>query len=326
MSLTSVDALTSLDAFLDLLDGVDVASDYAPDGGAAQLIPHEDKCDRYVFDYAYTSSNKHASSGQHPDAEPNLQVKLAEGTGASEVQPLAVAHLRTTVEGGPNPGLQRDTPQPAVAKETHTTTEVYSNTGPRKKRKLWRQYGKKILRDKESDEQVMRWYLRCGVEGCTVKKVVERKVGQTNEEAKVTINGIHSHPVDSIGKISTAPGGRTNANGIEPKPIPPMNTKLAHSVSASKPAFVLADATKPDCPILFASPAFTQLTGYSLAECVGRNCRFLQGRHTNRVAVAQIRHACEHGEEIQMILLNYKKDGTPFWNLLHITPDRKSVV
>jgi len=102
--------------------------------------------------------------------------------------------------------------------------------------------------------------------------------------------------------------------------VPPRNKTLSNDIRDSSPHFVISDPSKPDCPIIFASPGFCRLTGYSLGECVGRNCRFLQGKDSNPNAIRQISMACATQKEIRVIILNYKKNGQPFWNLLHITP------
>ncbi|MAT16028.1 MAG: hypothetical protein CMJ46_12250 [Planctomyces sp.] len=84
----------------------------------------------------------------------------------------------------------------------------------------------------------------------------------------------------------------------------------------------IADAQLPDMPIIYANDAFFQLTGYSTAEVIGRNCRFLQGSGTNPATVQQIRDAIRNGRETTVEILNYRKDGTSFWNRLGITPIR----
>ncbi|KAF2283363.1 hypothetical protein GH714_003556 [Hevea brasiliensis] len=80
------------------------------------------------------------------------------------------------------------------------------------------------------------------------------------------------------------------------------------------------DATKPDYPIMYASAGFFKMTGYTSKEVIGRNCRFLQGAGTDPEDVAKIREALRAGNSYCGRLLNYKKDGTPFWNLLTIAP------
>jgi len=73
-----------------------------------------------------------------------------------------------------------------------------------------------------------------------------------------------------------------------------------------------------DNPLIYTNPAFWRLTGYQLDEVVGRNCRFLQGADTNPQAIAQIRRAIAERKEFKTTLLNYRKDGQPFWNELRI--------
>ncbi len=75
-------------------------------------------------------------------------------------------------------------------------------------------------------------------------------------------------------------------------------------------------------PIVYANRGFLQLTGYDHDEVIGRNCRFLQGEDTSRKSVALIREALAREEPIRTTLLNYRKDGTPFFNDLQITPVR----
>ena len=85
-------------------------------------------------------------------------------------------------------------------------------------------------------------------------------------------------------------------------------------------ATCLVDATEPDLPLAYVNPAFEELTGYPAAEVLGRNCRFLQGEHTDPRAVAEIRGALARGEGCRVTLLNHRRDGSPFWNELTITP------
>jgi phototropin len=86
--------------------------------------------------------------------------------------------------------------------------------------------------------------------------------------------------------------------------------------------FVLTDPAKADNPIVWASDGFVNVTKYSRNEIIPRNCRFLQGRHTDRGSVKRLRKAIEAREENVELLLNERKDGEPFWNLLYTTPLR----
>ncbi|MFC6852291.1 SpoIIE family protein phosphatase [Aquipuribacter hungaricus] len=92
------------------------------------------------------------------------------------------------------------------------------------------------------------------------------------------------------------------------------------AVLATGLAFTVADARAADQPLVWVNPAFTASTGYSFEEAVGRNCRFLQGSATDPATVAAIRAALDAGEGITTSLLNYRKDGTAFWNQLSVNP------
>ena len=83
---------------------------------------------------------------------------------------------------------------------------------------------------------------------------------------------------------------------------------------------VITDARRTDKPIVLANHAFLELTGYSAAEVSGRNCRFLQGEATSRVALAEVRAAITEEREVSVELLNYRKNGSTFWNRLHLSP------
>nr|AML79211.1 putative LOV domain-containing protein [Synsepalum dulcificum] len=102
--------------------------------------------------------------------------------------------------------------------------------------------------------------------------------------------------------------------------FPKMTEDLKDALSSFQQTFVVADAVKPDNPILYASTGFFKMTGYSSKEVIGRNCRFLQGAGTDPEEVGKIREALGSGSNYCGRLLNYKKDGTPFWNLLTIAP------
>jgi PAS domain S-box-containing protein len=85
---------------------------------------------------------------------------------------------------------------------------------------------------------------------------------------------------------------------------------------------VIADATGPNNPIILANKSFLDLTGYSSSEVIGKDCRFLQGAGTSEAAIAEIRSGLAQGREVDVELINYRKDGSSFWNQLHISPIR----
>lgn len=83
---------------------------------------------------------------------------------------------------------------------------------------------------------------------------------------------------------------------------------------------VFSDPSLPDNPMIFVSDEFEAQTGYSPAEAVGRNCRFLQGPDTDPDAIQAIRHALRAQTRFTIDILNYRKDGTAFMNRLRIRP------
>tara|TARA_A100001037_G_scaffold270904_1_gene266082 strand:- start:246 stop:665 length:420 start_codon:yes stop_codon:yes gene_type:complete len=83
---------------------------------------------------------------------------------------------------------------------------------------------------------------------------------------------------------------------------------------------VITDPARSDNPMIFVSDEFENQTGYSPEESLGRNCRFLQGPATDPKALEAIRRALKEQSEITIDILNYKKDGTTFWNRLRIRP------
>lgn len=92
------------------------------------------------------------------------------------------------------------------------------------------------------------------------------------------------------------------------------------AVLASSNGIIIADARLPDLPIIYVNPAFESITGYTAAEVIGKNCRFLQGAETNQLALEELRIALRQGKDCSVILHNYRKDGSPFWNELNISP------
>ena len=92
------------------------------------------------------------------------------------------------------------------------------------------------------------------------------------------------------------------------------------AVQMSRMPMCLTDPYGDDNPIIFCNQAFEQLTGYSQAEILGRNCRFLQGTDTDREAVKGISASLAAGHDVHTELVNYRKDGGTFWNALFISP------
>lgn len=100
------------------------------------------------------------------------------------------------------------------------------------------------------------------------------------------------------------------------------------ALKSANNGIVITDALKPDNPIIYCNPAFIKLTGYSKEEILNKNCRFLQSDDRQQEAINKLKNAIKNGNNCQVTLRNYKKDGTLFWNNLSITPiiNKKGIV
>ncbi|MEQ9637494.1 MAG: PAS domain-containing protein [Devosia marina] len=94
------------------------------------------------------------------------------------------------------------------------------------------------------------------------------------------------------------------------------DSKLDLSVQA----LTLSDVRTPDAPLVYVNRGFEKMTGYQRDDVIGRNCRFLQGTDTSPAAVEQMRAAIAKGESLLIDVLNYHRNGTPFWNRLSLEP------
>lgn len=97
---------------------------------------------------------------------------------------------------------------------------------------------------------------------------------------------------------------------------------LERGIEASSNGITIADATRPGFPLIYINPAFERITGYGREDILNHNCWALQGADTSKDAVLDIREALKDFREVHTSILNYRKDGTPFWNDLYIAPVR----
>jgi len=92
------------------------------------------------------------------------------------------------------------------------------------------------------------------------------------------------------------------------------------AVEMTRMPMLITDPRQPDDPIVFVNGAFIDLTGYRQEDLLGKNCRLLQGADTDRATVDEVRRALSEQRAVAVDILNYKADGTPFWNALFIGP------
>lgn len=94
----------------------------------------------------------------------------------------------------------------------------------------------------------------------------------------------------------------------------------SRTLDYSNQGFVITDPNQPDNPVIDVNNAFIKMTGYELSEIIGRNCRFLQADDQDQAGITEIRDAIANRSSCSVLLRNYRKDGTMFWNELNVSP------
>jgi len=187
-----------------------------------------------------------------------------------------------------------------------------------------------MVKGKKGSVPVERSYYKCTVPNCPVKRFVERAPFQGEQECDISIQGVHNHPVQDDEPTARQVDSWqwkecTNTNKASQKDlasqssIPELDYMLCHHQLPLSAVMCVCDVS-PAKLITWVSPAYEQLTGYNFQELRGKSCSILQGPSTDKEAIAQLRHKFSLQQHARQILLNYKKDQTPFWNLMNIWP------
>jgi PAS domain S-box-containing protein len=142
--------------------------------------------------------------------------------------------------------------------------------------------------------------------------------------------GEQAYPVAGERPLGTGAAGPDAASAfdsdpaVDPASLPtdlPEGLKIS-AMDAAPVGITLTDPALPDNPLVYVNDAFERMTGYEEAEVLGRNCRFLQGERTSERAVGRLREAIETVDPVSVELVNYRRDGTPFWNRVDVAPLR----
>jgi len=148
---------------------------------------------------------------------------------------------------------------------------------------------------------------------------------EENEKLKSAIRSHLGEEADgllsekALADAAGAGGGLIASNSADAnKVLDDPDFSFIKALQTAQQNFVVTDPSLPDNPIVYATQGFLNLTGYTLDQVLGRNCRFLQGPETDPKAVEKIRTAIEEGSDMSVCLLNYRVDGTTFWNQFFI--------
>ncbi|KAF2132151.1 hypothetical protein P153DRAFT_284361 [Dothidotthia symphoricarpi CBS 119687] len=144
----------------------------------------------------------------------------------------------------------------------------------------------------------------------TVNTVLEEKANQAFDKmVRDDLPAFITHVFIQVASVSISK--RVTGN------LPPALQQASEGLAE---VFCLTDPSRRDNPIIFASEEFHRTTQYGVGYAIGRNCRFLQGPKTNRTCVTRFKEMIEGGKEHNEVILNYRRDGSPFLNLLMMAP------
>lgn len=170
------------------------------------------------------------------------------------------------------------------------------------------QLASKILSECTTEESNLLMNLNSDEEGEQEKSAFK----PSRLTSKIASDIVQTHKTNAAASSGSAPGSSQPRQHA--KILMEPDFRLIQSLITSQQNFVLSDPSLPDNPIVYVSDGFCRLTGYKRQDCLGRNCRFLQGPGTDQAAVDVIRQGVYEGRDISVCLLNYRADGSPFWN------------
>ena len=163
------------------------------------------------------------------------------------------------------------------------------------------------------DETLERRCRACIARGQSVEYQHELRVENDSKHVKTTIT-----PVTTGGEVEYLAGSMQSISTDEQQQKE--LRELQQAIDNANVAITLSDPAQEDNPLVYTNDAFETLTGYSVSEALGENCRYLQGRNTDQAKVAALREAIDNEESITVELRNYRKDGTEFWNRVTVKP------
>ena len=149
------------------------------------------------------------------------------------------------------------------------------------------------------------------------EEVSSKLLAECNSEIPVRMS-MQKKESDLISSGSVNPGLPKHALIIADR-------EYMQSLQCAQRSFIITDPSLPDNPIMFASPGFLELTKYSLDDIIGRNCRFMQGPRTDPEQLGVLRKGIIEGKDTSVTLMNYKKDGTAFWNQIFVAGLKNAV-
>lgn len=139
-----------------------------------------------------------------------------------------------------------------------------------------------------------------------------------DRSGEVVVLEVNATPISADGEIVGVQGVGRNVTARKDRQRElRMKTQ---AIDAAAIGISMADMQQPDDPLVYANDGFERVTGYDAENVLGRNCRFLQGDRTDEATAARLRDAIDAGEPVTVELVNYRRDGIPFWNRIQLDP------
>ena len=201
---------------------------------------------------------------------------------------------------------------PAAAVDVGNITQAVEVQSEKKRKQMnakhaknARERKKNLMEHLEMEQQALQ------EENRRLRRIVKHHI----PHAAQTILGECSYKPRGCGK-GLFHGGTSSSS----KKLATSDFDLIEALTVGKQSFVLTNPRIPDNPIVYASCSFLKMTGYTRDQLIGKNCRLLQGPETSRESITKIRQAVQSktANDVSVKILNYKSDGTPFWNHLFV--------
>lgn len=173
------------------------------------------------------------------------------------------------------------------------------------------------LRKKFFYESLQRQVAQLAVENDMLKGIIKQKF--TSELRHQLLSNCRAEQVNTA-VVAMVTGGTALQQATST--LNKADYSLMVAIQSAQRAFVVTDPNKSDSPIIYASPCFEELTGYQMTQIVGRSCRFLHGADTDPVDIAVMSKSIASTTDTSACLLNYKADGTPFYDEIFTAPLR----
>jgi len=232
-------------------------------------------------------------------------------------QPSQIRHLpfaTTNITAPPQQPQSRPQTSSTPKKKTGATTSERKMSDQQKseRRERNREHAKRSrIRKKFLLESLQQSVSLLKTENEKLRSSVRKHLGDAESDILLQKENLEEAAQAAGSLIATS---NSDANKVLDDP----DFSFIKALQTAQQNFVVTDPSLPDNPIVYATQGFLNLTGYTLDQVLGRNCRFLQGPETDPKAVEKIRQSIEQGTDMSVCLLNYRVDGTTFWNQFFI--------